>query len=757
MGGFFFTILGIVVWAIVPLWRPVQTDSSTRVLARDGSLLYEISHPIVGHSERVLLKDISSNVIHALVASEDARFRTHLGVDWYSVMQSVGDVFHGDRPRSGASTIEMQVVKRLYYPTAPRTMWQKIRESIGAMVWSLRYSKDQTLEMYLNIVYFGNGMTGIASASQGYFGLKPSELSTAQSAMLIGLLPAPERYDPVDHPDQSNTRMHLVLGRMFDERFLDTSTLDEASSTRITVQRMDRVFRAPHAVERALQEAEIVVPGIRQGGYIVQTTIDPHVQDVAERAIEQRLPKLVDQHVTNAAVLVTSPKTGEILGYVGSAAYADTSISGAVDMIQASRPPGSALKPFLVFAMLLQKSITPATIIEDLPVRFTDRSGRPYFPQNYGLKIHGPVTVRDALGSSLNIPMVHLVDQFGVTAFATVLSSFGIQLHQDPESVGLPIILGSAETTMQNLVQGYAVLANEGATPELYIVSSIETPTHREVWKAKTHQIAVQNAGPDVRSAVGLTTNILADKTARYLSFGEANSLDFGKPVAAKTGTTPDFRDNWALGYTPSLVTGVWVGNADNSKMQGVSGISGAVPIWADVMQALIPRDEILAWPAHPEFEKQKICTTSGLRATALCQKTRDELFLPGTAPTQDDQTWIQCGKQIAFDPPIQYRAWAGSQRMNLANATCGRRANDAPVIMAPLNGDVMRMPSALDPASSQILFIAGGVPGPKGYTWILDGQTLNDHGSEVPWMPIPGHHTLQISGGSSVEFDVRQ
>ena len=771
-------LLGYIAYAIEPLRRPVTPVGSTKILDREGTVLYEVTSDQGERRTLVTLDTIPQVFKNALIASEDARFYDHHGVDVAANLRALKDLILEGRVISGASTLEQQVVKNLYFPNQPRSILHKVREMIASVYWSYTHTKEQTLETYSNVVFFGSRSSGLEAAAQGYFHKSVHDLTLAESALLVGVIPAPSESDPYHHWKVARLGQQKVLDRMLSKGVITKEEHDEALAAAIDIFPPRHDIQAPHFVFHVLSEGEGEYPGIREGGFVIHTTLDPTLQRFAEETIRRRLSRLADEHVTDGALLALDPRTGDVLAYVGSRDYFDPSIQGQVDMVQARRQPGSALKPFLYF-QAFQQGFTPASVIADVPVRFSTSEGKSYYPRNYGYQYHGPVSLREALGSSLNIPAVKLLDTLGISSFVGTLGRFGIRFPESPDHYGLSLVLGGGETTLADVTQAYASLARYAkSVPPRTILEVRDQKNKQQVIQGAPKQVPLFPLAPQAEQAAWLVTNVLSDVQARFISFGEANLLDMGKAVAAKTGTTKDFRDNWAFGYTPDLVIGVWVGNADNTAMQGVSRITGAVPILHDVMQFALQNEKDVVWPPVKGIVTKQICIPSGKLVSEVCPKSRRERFISGTEPTEVDD-WYQrvdldaktgfiatnaCRTQMMrktfFHPPPEYDAWIATKSFErMPTKDCeGRSVSSDPsrTILSPLDGDQFEQATSYRAESAAIPFIAGGGSGDR-YRWKLNGRIIEANTPTYFWKPEPGTFTLELEGASrAVQFSVQ-
>lgn len=744
------TVVLFVLWSVVPLWSsPADPKAPTRILFRDGTSMYEVLPETGERQEPVTLGDLPPAVANAVIAAEDERFRRHLGVDISAIIRATWANIRGREVVSGASTIDTQVVKILYFAGKKRTVVQKVREAIAALAWGLTHTKDQTLETYLNVVPFGNGARGIGAASRSYFHTDANDLNTAQAAMLAGVIAAPSAYDPFLHTDKARARQSWVLDRMVALGSLPGAEREELREVHTPVFASRHEIVAPHAVFRVLDELEQTIPDIREGGYVVRTTLDPELQLQLEESVSHRLDQLDGKNVSNAAAVAIDPRAGFVLAYVGSEDYFNDDIQGHVDMAAAKRQPGSALKPF-VYLLAFLRGVPPSAPIADTPVRFTSANGQPYYPRNYNYRYYGAVTLRDALGSSLNIPAVKLVDQLGLNDVFGFLGAFGLTFPEPPEHYGLGIVLGGGEVTLLDATNAYAALARGGFRGDARFVSEVTNDEGKIILHApKLEMHAVSADRERLELASQLLTDVLSDPTARTLAFGERTAIDTGRRIAAKTGTTHDFRDNWAFGYTPDVALGVWVGNADSRPMSGVSGITGAVPIWADIMRERYRGDGDIPWDFTPGLISREVCVPSGLLPTELCLKRRVEKFIPGTEPKTQDDWYTRCADgRIVLNPPSEYQTGA---------ADIGCAESQALRILTPMGGDSYALDTLVGESAQGIPFTASRTSGSR-VTWVLDGQRIEASSNPYLWNPVPGDHRLELEGASgTIRFSVEE
>jgi penicillin-binding protein 1C len=666
-----------------------QLSQSVKILDRTGAVLYELTDPEGGRRTLVQPRQIPEVMKQAVIATEDPSFYANSGIDTRGVLRALYYQVRYDRT-VGGSTITQQLVKNLFLDPEP-SVQRKIREAFLALEITRRYPKEEILAAYLNTIYYGNLAYGIQAASQSYFDKDVSQLNLAEASLLAGLPQAPSLYDPCENPGAALTRQKTVLGLMVQAGYISAAQVDTAANdmeNRLRAPefkkhcRVQPTLRAPHFVMyvRAQLEEQFGPEVLYHGGFQVTTTLDPGLQAIAEQEAKQQVAALQGKNVSNAAVVILNPHTGEILAMVGSVDFFDQPISGQVNMALAPRQPGSSIKP-LNYVTAFKRGWTPATPIYDLKTNFPDGNNRPpYAPVNYDGKYHGLVSARTALASSLNIPAVKTLyftstpDQNNYpqplavldTAHTLGITTFSDEQGRPRQTYGLALTLGGGEVRLLELTGAYATFANQGARmpPTPYL--KIEDAKGRLLFDLRgkdkpkpqcgRFEPNAPNEEPDAsgfcaRSApfAYLITSILADDKARATAFGTNSILRLSRPAAAKTGTTDDFRDNWTIGYTPDLVVGVWAGNADNSPMRNVSGISGAAPIWHNVMERALGGSPAREFPVPPGIVQAEICTDSGLLSTPLCprERRRVEIFVAGHAPTQQDTVWqrVQCGR----------------------------------------------------------------------------------------------------------------
>lgn len=584
----FLFVAGQILWWSKDLPDPQNINSrsvaqSTKIFDRTGAhLLYEIGEV---KRTKITLGNISSHIRDATIAAEDDQFYQHHGLDFSGIIRGVIlKPLSGQRVQGG-STITQQLIKNSIL-TPERTFQRKAKEAVLALELEQRFSKDQILEMYLNEIPYGSQAYGVEAASQTLFNASASNVSLAQAAILAALPKAPTYYSPYgSHFEDLKRRQENILKRMADLKMVTPEEAEAAQQETLLFQPQTEYISAPHFVFYVKEQLdkEYGERVVEQGGLTVTTTLDMRLQKLAEDTLSKQQDSLRSQGASNAALAAIDPKTGDILAMVGSVDYFNEDIDGNVNVAIRHRSPGSSIKPF-IYAAAWQKGYTPDTILVDAATDF----GQGYQPQNYDGQQRGPVTMRAALANSLNIPSVKTLYLAGVKNTTDLAQKMGLSSLNDPDRYGLSLVLGGGEVRLLDEVSAYGVLANDGLRyPHRAILKTTDgSETLFDITKEEP------SPGEQIipASLARLVTDVLSDNAARAPAFGSRSSLQLGsRPAAAKTGTAQEFRDGWTLGYTPSLVAGVWAGNNDNSPMKDRSaGARTAAPIWHDFMQSAL-------------------------------------------------------------------------------------------------------------------------------------------------------------------------
>ena len=650
---------------------------TTRILDRNGDTLYEISDPNAGRRTYVPLNEISPYLVAATLSTEDKDFYTHGGFDPLAILRAFWQNITSGETVSGASTITQQLARALLFTPeerGQRTYLRKVREALLSAEIERRYSKDKILELYLNEIYYGNLSYGVEAAAETYFGKSAGQLTLAEAAFLAGLPQAPSVYDIYTNRDVTLVRYQTVIMGMlalsternciYVSNAPDQVCVEGAAAASAIQDIKNQTFtppitimRYPHWVQyiRTLLEDRFDPQTIYRSGFTVYTTLDPDMEDAAQQSVTAQVAALADKHVTDGALVAIKPSTGEILAMVGSPDFYNDANAGQINMaVSPTRQPGSSIKPFTYLAAF-EKGWTASTLIWDVPSEFPP-SGLPndpnpvYVPNNFDHKFHGPLTVREALANSYNIPAVKTLQFVGVyddpntpqkDGLTGMAERMGItSLTRD--DYGLSLTLGGGEVSLLEMTGGYAVIANGGLrVPPVAIMKIVDFQGN----------VKYQYEPPAGDQVIGpehafLMSSILSDNSARTPVFGPNSIVNLPFQVAVKTGTSNDSRDNWTLGYTPDLAVGVWVGNADYSPMENTTGVTGAGPIWAEFMTYAINRltgGNPTSFVRPAGIEEHTICTVSGTQPSQWCPSQREEYFAPGQPPlTPDNDLWHQ-------------------------------------------------------------------------------------------------------------------
>jgi penicillin-binding protein 1C len=667
-GGFFFlALLGLAVTAVEAASYVVdlppelaQREQSLRLLDRHGELLREVRSGREARSRWQSLDGMSPHVVAATLAAEDRRFWDHGGVDAIAAGRAIVQDVLSAEVVSGASTLTMQLARILR--GGGRTWANKFIEAALARKIERTLDKRRILEEYLNRAPYGNDIVGIEAAAWGYFRKSARDLSLGEAATLAALPRSPKLYDPYKHRDNLRARRDRILDRMLRSGSITQAGLRRAAAEPLDIHPPLRRFEAPHFVQWVLSERASLsspapnptpnpTPTPASDSGTVVTTLDLELQRRVETLVERTVRELEPRGGRDAAVIVLDNRTGEVLAYVGSADYFDPE-AGQVDGVRARRQPGSALKP-LTYALAFSSGYSPASLLPDIPARYPTGEGEWYAPRNYDNRFHGPVRAREALANSYNVPAVYLASLFTPEKLLETYHAFGLTMLDQPAGYyGVAITLGDGEVTLLALANAYATLARDGILLPVRAV--------REGAGEGSSSFVVRSSSPESRipnpeswvlpsPVAWLVTDVLADRRARLAAFGEGNVLELPFRVAAKTGTSKNYRDNWTMGYTRELTVGVWVGNFSGEPMGSVSGITGAGPLFRDVMLAAMEGRPDEEWPEPTGLQRVRICALSGELAGSDCPLTLDE-YVPQAALARQPLGTCRYHRRLAID-----------------------------------------------------------------------------------------------------------
>jgi penicillin-binding protein 1C len=735
---------------------------STVIVDRHGETLYESRSADGGRTSWMTADRLPATLVDATVAAEDRRFFRHPGIDPISVVRAAGRNVRSRRWVEGGSTITQQTAKLLLargggprgtMSRGPRGLVTKFREAVLALRLEHRLSKREILALYLNLAPYGNQLIGADRASRAYFGHGAALLTPAQAAFLASLPQRPSSLNPYRDPRRARLRQEWVIAQMGGSGALDGNGVQAALHERLALAPEAATFLAPHFVARVLDAA-----GPRRPRRIV-TTLDASLQREVAGIIRAARPSLEQHGAHNVAAVVLDNATGEWLAWEGSGDYDDVEHGGRIDGVVTPRQPGSALKPF-TYALAFEEGGSPATVLPDVPSSFpTGQDGVIYSPRNYDNHFRGPLLARQALAGSQNVPAVTLASRVGVSNLLRFLRTAGLSTFDRTAAYyGLGITLGDAEVRLDELVAAYAAFARGGRTVTPSLVQRTSPPESRTLVSART---------------AFWITDILSDDNARQYAFGRGGNLDFPFPVAAKTGTSQAYHDNWTIGYTRDVTVGVWVGNFDRRPLVGSSGVTGAGPIFHAVMLAAagrakgtLPDSQVSATAATPERTRRRVvCALSGLIATPACPRQVEE-WLPDDGGAESCDWHHVTPRGVVVRWPAAYQEWAASQRLlNITVAviaktmprvpgecsaglqacqTSGPEGADAIRVLSPPDGAVY----LLDPTlrrEFQTVGLRGATDSLEPLEWRVDDVLIGTAAPDASlnWALMPGRHVI--------------
>ena len=696
--------------------------TSTRILARDGELLYEQRSEIGGYGRWVALDEVSPELVLATLSGEDAGFYGHFGIDPDGVARAAVLNLREGRLAYGGSSITQQLAKLL--DPQPRDLGGKLVEATHAIRLERTLGKNEILEQYLNRAYYGRLAYGVEAASQRFFGKPAADLDLDEAALLAVLPRGPTAYDPDRNPDAALRRRAHVLAVMADRGWIDREAAEGAAAKPIRLVDARQDPQARHLLDH-LQVSGRIVPGEAE----VRTTLDLELQRALEARVRMHLLDVRDRAASQAGIVVIDNASGEVIAMVGSRRYGEREVHGAVNATTAARHPGSALKPF-VYALALERGADPGTPILDVPTEWPD-----YRPRNVSGVHRGIVSYREALGSSLNVPAVRLAQEVGVGDLVELLRASGLDtIDPDVSEHGLPLALGASPVRLVDLASAYAMLARGGTWRSPAFVLD-EPSEERRVLSLETAH---------------LITDMLMDPRARQAEFGVETPLDLPFDVAVKTGTSQSFCDNVVVGYTGDVTVAVWVGNFDGEPMQGLLSMDGAAPLFRDAMLAAMD-ERSRGGPVAPRtISERRVCALSGMTAGAHCPHRRVELV----AERHRDDTPCDWHDSTGVAVPAEAHAHGYGDR------SLPPRAGQSPIaILAPANGAVF----AIDPllASQRVpLRAAVALPNVERVRWEIDGVAVAETHApfRASFAPEPGTHVLRataIAGEETVSTEI--
>jgi len=641
-----------------------QSSGGAKIYDREGRLLYEFVDDLSGLRDPVPLSDVSPWLINATIATEDADFYSNPGINIKGLIRAAYENFFpgqlGFLKGTGGSSITQQLVKNVYIPEAERSersIPRKLKETVYALELTRRYSKDQILEWYLNQIPYGGLYYGVEAASQGYFGKSARDLTLAEAALLAGIPASPARYDPVNNPEAAIERRNQVLDLMLRRGKVSLLEAYAAKLEPLKLAPQRFPIDAPHFVLDYVQpqlEKLLGREALYRGGLSVTTTLDLDLQNQAEAALEKWISEFeATSNGHNGALVAIDPKTAEILVFVGSRDYFRDDIQGRNDMALAENSPGSAFKPFTYITAFMKLGWGPGTLILDTPISYPQPDGTMFTPRNPGGDFKGPITIRQALGNSLNVPAFKVAMAAGVENIVSTGKRMGITTLTG--SYGPSITIGGVDVNVLDMTYGYSVFANNGVMKGMpsildlpegnrpldpIAILKVENNKGEVVYEPERREEQVAPA-----QYAYLVTNIISDPQAQCATFG-CGGLNIGRTAAIKTGTSEPYEnsraigDTWALGYTPDLAAGVWAGNADNSPMVNITSTSISWRALRDFMQAALEGVPDRGFERPEGVVTATVCVPSGKLPSKYCGKTTQDIFAADSLPKEEDNWW---------------------------------------------------------------------------------------------------------------------
>jgi len=632
----FLVLSGVITWfyfevinklpSIDLIYNPPKL--STTVTDRNGQLLYKFYD---GENRTwTPIEKIPKSAINATIAIEDKEFYNHRGVSLRGMLKAIWyNLRNQDEKMRGGSTITQQLIKNVFFSNE-KTVTRKMKEMVLAFLAESRMSKDEILERYLNQVPFGGEVYGISEATLKYFGENVEDISLAQGAMLAGLIAAPSSYSPANgNSEYAKMRQKHVLEEMVLSGMVSQEEAQKALNEPIEIADQQIALQSPHFVfyVRDYLKEKFGLDNFMVRGLKITTSLDMNLQNMAQEYVNSEVEKSKKLGFSNGAALITSPNSGEILAMVGSKNYWAKDIDGKYNVTTALRQPGSSIKP-INYLLALEKGKTPFSIIDDSPITYNIAGQKPYTPKNYTGKYMGKVTLKTALASSLNTPSVKLLAENGVSNMIDLAELMGITTWSERDRFGLSLALGGGEVKMTDMATAYGVFANLGKRVDIDPILEIKNYLGETIYKKEV--VAKEIVKPEYAF---LIDDILSDNEARTPIFGANSKLRIsGKTVAVKTGTTNNLKDNWCIGWTPTYLVATWVGNNDSAPMSWVaSGVSGATPIWNNVMTNLLKDKENQKWEVPENVVYVDVC---GRKGYSIKGKTNMSECLPSPSPT---------------------------------------------------------------------------------------------------------------------------
>lgn len=713
----------LVLWVgshLVPLPQALTSPEplTMEITYRDGSPLASPASQEARLHRPLPYTHLGNHLPRVVVALEDHRFFSHHGVDWTGVASALWRNARHGRVISGASTLSQQCIK-IAEKRSSRALVPKILEIMKALKLERQWDKEQILEFHLNHVSFANRLIGAEAAAQVYFGKPAAQLELHEAVFLVALIKSPTRSNPWKYPETAAMRYRLAIHRLRALNWKDSSLAQSVP----TVQRHWPTRQSPHAADWV----ESLHPKIRGG---VRTTLDPSIQTYVESTITRHMRTLRRQNLNHVAVVVMDNETGAIRCLIGSGDYhgPEGQINGALIF----RSPGSTLKPFIYGLALEKKHITAASLLTDTPDALLHRFEN-YSPMNYDRRFLGPVRVREALASSVNVPAVLVTHMVGAEQTLNFLQQSGLHMPKGLDHYGIGFALGSCEVRLVDLVSAFTAFASEGIAPSPRLLES-DPVQLRKLFKPET---------------AFLVADILSDNASRMRTFGMDSPLAFDAPIPVKTGTSTNYRDSWTIGSTREHTVGVWMGNFNAKPTTEVSSIVGPAHLWRDIIAHLLENGDSPV-PLNPEklnLVRTEICELTGFLPSESSPGTRQEWFYPGTRPLEEaDRFFTQADDgSTTIQLPGDYAIWCRSEFNHLQAKT----SRDATLqISSPSPRSVYWMASYL-PNDQQMLRLEATTTPNEEFQWFINGKPVEPENGFFFWPLKKGTHTARIVQGT--------
>jgi penicillin-binding protein 1C len=689
----FYLVLGLVP---DPLEKGGDYDWTLRLLDRNGLVLREFLSPALARRDQMSLSSFSPHLVEAIIAAEDKRFYSHMGIDFIAVSRAFVSNLKAGKIVSGGSTITMQLARlSMGLSPGPRTFSRKFKEVLLALIIERQHTKKEILEAYLNSVPTGKLTVGFEAASKAYLGKSAIDLSPAEAAFLAALPAAPSTYNPWRNRERTLSRRNWILGRMGQLGSLSEDGLKRALLEPLVLTDLTAPYLAPHFSTHTRG----LFPEFKP--QVIYSTLDLRLQLEVEELAKKTVEKFTDRGLEQVAVVVMTVKDREILAWVGSGDFFNP-IDGQVDGVLSPRQPGSALKPFIYALAFSEGIIWPSARMSDSPIEFVGK-GEVFSPINYSQTYSGNISARVALASSLNVPAVNLTYKLGTGKVLEMLHNLGFStLDRDEGYYGLALSLGSGEVSLLDMTLAYAALADQGSLkgPRYFLEDkgALGPGSHENTTILDGKRVF----SPEVTF---LIKDILSDPAARFLGFGEGAILKTNYPSSVKTGTSTNFKDNWCIGFTDRYVVGVWAGNFANRPMFKVSGITGAGELWREVMD-LLEEDYPygLAPIVPPGVIELKVCPVTGLPAGPQCPNSMRDYFLSSLPlpPQCDHESLHNATLMVPF----------GSQ--------------EGFGLIRPQSGEIYALDPSVSPNYNRVISLVQLEEGTEEIIWVLNGEELS-------------------------------